>query len=627
MAEMTIKIPSTIVVRDFAARLDLPVTAVSAELIKNGVMAAINQEIDFDTASIIAEDLGKKVELDSADEDVAAPVGTTIEEYLQEEDGVTLVARPPVVVVAGHVDHGKTSLLDAIRSTTVTTDEAGGITQKIGAYQILVSPEGKPVSRAPRGILRDAQDDRADRTITFIDTPGHEAFTQMRARGAKVADVAILVVAADDGVKPQTDEALRIITDAKLPFLVAISKVDKPEANSEKVKKELAERNVLLEGWGGQVPVVEVSAKTKQGVDDLLEAILLLADVEAEKLKVNPKRAAIGTVIESHVDPKQGPVASVLIQTGTLKVGDDIAVGQVWGKVRALKNDRGQAVPVAGPSMPVQILGLKAAPQVGDIIRVSSADAQELKKKVKSHQLRHHLKTVVKPTIGKSTAGDDEKKPSVRKLFILLKTDTLGSAEAITESLKKLAHPEVAVEIVQRGLGIVAEADVLRAAGGQAKIYGFAVPVSPKADQLARSKNIPVDIKTFNVIYDLIDDLTARLEAMLPPLVERRELGRLNVLAIFRNENTFQVVGGKVVDGELTLGASVDAVRGGKTVATGTIAQLQQNKVNAKTVSAGNECGLKVAGQSAIAVGDTLVASVLESKPRKLTDPVHGPAS
>lgn len=605
MSDSVIKIPSTIVVRDFATKLDLPVTAVSAELIKNGVMAAINQEIDFDTASIIAEDLGKKVELDSADEDVAAPVGTTIEEYLQEEDGATLVARPPVVVVAGHVDHGKTSLLDAIRSTTVTTDEAGGITQKIGAYQIM----------------------KNKRLVTFIDTPGHEAFTQMRARGAKVADVAILVVAADDGVKPQTEEALRIIADAKLPFLVAISKVDKPEANSEKVKKELAERNVLLEGWGGQVPVVEVSAKTKRGVDDLLEAVLLLADVEAEKLKVNPHRAAIGTVIESHVDPKQGPVAAVLIQTGTLKVGDDVAVGQVWGKVRALKNDRGEAVPVAGPSMPVQILGLKAAPQVGDIIRVSSADAQELKKKVKSHQLRHHLKTVVKSTIGKSTAGDDEKKPSVRKLFILLKTDTLGSAEAITESLKKLAHPEVAVEIVQRGLGIVAEADVLRAAGGQAKIYGFAVPVSPKADQLARSKNIPIDIKTFNVIYDLIDDITARLEAMLPPLVERRELGRLNVLAIFRNENTFQVVGGKVIDGELTMGASVDAVRGGKTVAVGTIAQLQQNKVNAKTVSAGNECGLKVAGQSSIAVGDTLVASVLESKPRKLTDPVHEPAN
>lgn len=598
MSDSPIKIPSTIVVRDFAAKLELPVTAVSAELIKNGVMAAINQEIDFDTASIIASDLGKQVELDSADDEAPAQSGTTIEEYLQEEDGVELVARPPVVVVAGHVDHGKTSLLDAIRTTTVTDDEAGGITQKIGAYQIT----------------------KNNRVVTFIDTPGHEAFTQMRTRGAKVADVAILVVAADDGVKPQTDEALRIIQEAKLPFLVAITKVDKPEANAEKVKKELAERSVLLEGWGGQVPVVEVSAKKKTGLDELLEAILLLADVEAEKLKVNPKRAAIGTVIESHVDPKQGPIASVLIQTGTLKVGDDVAVGQVWGKVRSLKNDRGEVVKIAGPSMPVQILGLKAAPQVGDIVRVSSADAKELKKKVKSHQLVHHLKTVVRATTGTGDAASDDEKPKIKKLFIILKSDTLGSAEAITESLKKLDHPEVAVEIVQRGLGIISEADVLRAEGAKAKIYGFAVPVSPKADQLARSKNIPIEIKTYGVIYDLINDITAHLETMLAPVIERKELGQLSVLAIFRNENTFQVVGGKVLDGELALGAFVDVLRGGKKLATGTITQLQQNKVNTKTVAAGNECGLKVEGQSLTAVGDTLMAYLNISKPRKLSD-------
>lgn len=598
MIDTPIKIPSTIVVRDFAAKLGLPVTAVSIELIKNGVMAAINQEIDFDTAAIIASDLGKVVELDSTDADAPVSASTTIEEYLQEEDGVELVARPPVVVVAGHVDHGKTSLLDAIRSTTVTSGEAGGITQKIGAYQIT----------------------KHDRLVTFIDTPGHEAFTQMRTRGAKIADVAILVVAADDGVKPQTDEALRIIQEAKLPFLVAITKVDKPEANPEKVKKELAERSVLLEGWGGQVPVVEVSAKAKTGLDELLEAVLLLADVEAEKLKVNPKRAAIGTVIESHVDPKQGPIASILIQTGTLKVGEDIAVGQVWGKVRSLKNDRGEAVKIAGPSMPVQILGLKAAPQVGDIVRVSSADAKELKKKVKSHQLGHHLKTVVKATIGSAALANDDGKPKLKKLFIILKTDTLGSAEAITESLKKLEHPEVAVEIVQRGLGIISEADVLRAEGAKAKIYGFAVPVSPKAEQLARSKNIPIEIQTYGVIYDLINDITALLEAMLPPIIERKDIGKLNVLAIFRNENTFQVVGGKVLDGEIAFGAHVDIVRGGKTIASGTITQLQQNKVNTKSVAAGNECGMKVEGQSITAVGDSLMAYLNISKPRKLSD-------
>lgn len=598
MTDSAIKIPATIIVRDFAAKLGLPVTAVSAELIKNGIMAAINQEIDFDTAAIIASDLGKTVELDTTDHNTPQHVGLTIEEYLQEDANATLVARPPVVVVAGHVDHGKTSLLDAIRATTVTSGEAGGITQKIGAYQIT----------------------KQNRLITFIDTPGHEAFTQMRTRGAKVADVAILVVAADDGVKPQTEEALRIIREAKLPFLVALTKIDKPDANAEKAKKELAEREVLLEGWGGQVPVVEVSAKTKQGIDELLEAVLLLADVEAEKLKVDPSRAAIGTVIESHVDPKQGPVASALVQTGTLRVGDEIAVGQVWGKVRSLKNDRGEPLKEAGPSVPVQILGLKAAPQVGDIVRVSAADAQELKKKVKSHQLRHHLKTVVKST-GLTTGDESEEgKPKVQKLFLILKTDTLGSAEAITESLKKLEHPEVAVEVVQRGLGIISEADVLRAEGAKAVIFGFTVPVSPKADQLARSKNVPIEIKTYGVIYDLINDITVRLENMLPPIVERKDIGKLNVLAIFRNENNFQVVGGKVVDGEIALGANVDVVRGGKVMATGTISQLQQNKTNTKTVSSGNECGMKVEGQSLIAVGDALMAHITELKPRKLTD-------
>ncbi len=598
MTDSAIKIPSTIVVRDFAAKLGLPVTAVSAELMKNGVMAAINQEIDFDTASIIASDLGKVVELDIVD--VAAPdhVGTSIEEYLVEDDDAELVVRPPVVVVAGHVDHGKTSLLDAIRTTTVTAGEAGGITQKIGAYQIM----------------------KNNRLVTFIDTPGHEAFKQMRTRGAKVADVAILVIAADDGVKPQTDEALRIIQEAKLPFLVAITKSDKPEANPEKVKKELAERSILLEGWGGQVPVVEVSAKTKVGVDELLEAILLLADVEAEKLKVNPKRDAIGTVIESHVDPKQGPVASVLIQTGTLHVGDDIAVGQVWGKARSLKNDRGENIKEAGPSLPVQILGLKAAPQVGDIVRVSSVDAKELKKKTKSHQLGHHLKTVVTATLDSMKDQDEEQKKRVKKLFIILKSDTLGSSEAIIESLKKLEHPEVAVEIVQRGLGIISEADVLRAEGGHAVIYGFSVPVSPKADQLARSKNIPIIIKTYKVIYDLINDVTASLEAMLPPRIERRDVGKLNVLAVFRNENTFQVVGGKVVDGEILFGAHVEVMRKNVIVAAGTITQLQQNKVNTKAVSAGNECGMKVEGQSVIAVGDALVAFMTEERKRTLAD-------
>lgn len=598
MADTPIKIPSALAVRDLATALGLPVTAVTAELIKNGIMASINEVIDFDTATIIAEDLGKSVVLDTTEaETVEETAASDITEWLKEDTDAKLVARPPVVVIMGHVDHGKTSLLDTIRSTNVTAGEAGGITQAIGAYQIT----------------------QHNRLITFIDTPGHEAFGQMRTRGTKIADVAILVVAADDGVKPQTKEALQIALEAKIPFLVAITKADKPEANPEKVKKELSELNVLSEEWGGKVPFVSVSAKEKTGITELLEAVLLVADIDSSGLMVNPNRTAVGTIIESHVDPKQGPIASALIQTGTLKVGDNVVVGQVWGKIRLMKNDLGKVIKSAPPSMPIQILGLKAAPQVGDVLRVSDVDATELKKKVKSHQMRQHLRSVVSKNQAPAQEGDDEK-PRLKKLHVILKTDTVGSAEAIQESLKKIVHPEVAVEIVQRGLGIISDAEVLRAEAAKASIYGFHVQVSPKADQLAKSKGI--SIKSFDVIYDLIDDVVKELESMLAPVIEEQEIGRLKVLAIFRNENTFQVVGGKVTDGTISNGADVNIVRSGETVSTGKITQLQMNKQNAKDVASGNECGMKVEGTTVIAVGDQLIANFKVSKQRKLDTPV-----
>ncbi len=605
MPDAPVKIPPTIIVRDFADKLGLPITTVTSELIKNGVMASMNQEIDFATAVIIAEDLGKSVAPQTEDIETTSDstTGSPIEEYLKEDPAAKLEARPPVVVVMGHVDHGKTSLLDAIRSTNVTAGEAGGITQKIGAYQI----------------------NTHDRPVTFIDTPGHEAFGQMRARGAKIADVAILVVAADDGIKPQTTEARSMIEAAKLPYGVAITKADKPEANVERVKKELAEAGVLAEEYGGKVPIVAVSAKTKDGINDLLEQIILLADVDAARLNVNPHRPAIGTIIESHVDPKQGPMASVLIHTGTLKVGDDVVVGQVFGKIRSMKNDRGETVKQASPSAPMQILGLKAAPQVGDILRVAPDEVKDLKKKVKSHQLTRHVYTVA----GRSTPvtiaateeerqAEEEKKKKIQKLFVILKSDTLGSAEAILESLKKLPSQEVAVEIVQRGLGIVSEADILRAEAAKAVVYGFNVQVSPKAEQLGRTKGI--DIVTSKVIYDLIDNVTQRLEDMLAPLAETKEIGRLKILAIFRNENTFQVFGGKVSDGEMTMGAAVEVLRNNQSVAKGTITQLQQNKQNIKAVASGNECGMKVEGVTGAAVGDTVIASVVTTKKRTLQE-------
>lgn len=594
MSDEPIKISSLVVVRDFAAKLGIPVTRVVAELMKNGVMASVNQEIDFDTATIIAGDLGKEV--------VLMEEGTTEEvsvvDYLTEDQNADLQPRPPVVVVMGHVDHGKTSLLDAIRKAHVVDGEAGGITQHIGAYQV----------------------EEQGRKITFLDTPGHEAFTQMRSRGAKVADVAILVVAADDGMKPQTVESFRMITEAGLPYIVALTKVDKEGANPDRVKKELAEQQILAEEYGGKVPFVSVSAKTNIGMDDLLESVILLADVEAAKLKVNAQRPAVGTIIESHIDPKQGALCSALIQTGTLKIGDEIIVGQVWGKVRSMKNDRGEVVKVAGPSMAVQILGLKAAPQVGDIFRVDADAAQSMKKHTKSHQLGFHTQTVVSHGAATMSVESDDVHAVGKKLFVLLKTDTLGSAEAILESLKKLEHPEVSVEIIQRGLGIVSEADVLRAEAAKAMIIGFHIAISPKAEQLGRSKGI--EIVSFDVIYNLIDDVTIRLESMLAPAIEETELGELHVLAVFRNENSYQVVGGKVTKGKMENGADVRVIRQKQTVAAGRVGQLQSNKQNAKEVFVGSECGLKVEGVTSIQAGDTLQVFTKISRRRKLSDPV-----
>lgn len=593
MASVPVLIPATITVRDFAAKLGLPITTVVAELLKNGVMASVNQEIDFDTAAIIAEDLGQKIA--AADtETPAASLSTTID-YLAEDPKAKLVARPPVVVVLGHVDHGKTSLLDTIRQTDVAGGEAGGITQHIGAYQVRVQ----------------------HRLITFIDTPGHEAFSQMRSRGAKIADVAILVVAAEEGLKPQTKESLEIIQSAGVPYMVALTKVDKPEANPERVKKELADQNVLAEDFGGKVPFVQVSAKQKLGINELLESVLLLADVESSKLKVDPTRPAVGTIIESHVDPQQGSVCSALVQTGTLRVGDELIVGSVWGKIRSMKNDRGELLKAAPPSTAVQILGLKAAPQVGDIFRVDAKAAQEMKKKTKSHQLGMHARSVVSKSKPSATSSDEDQ-PDVAKLLIILKTDTLGSAEAILELLKKIQHPEVAVEIVQRGLGIISDAEVLRAEGAKAVVLGFHVPVSPKADQLARSKGVVIE--THDIIYELIDSITQKLESMLKPAIEVEDIGVLQILAIFRTESSFQVIGGKVLSGKMVQGAPVRLERNGKEIGQGKIGQLQSNKENTKEVTEGSEAGLKIEGASGLQVGDRVITTITTSRARKLTD-------
>lgn len=581
-----VQLPPRMTVKSLAERLALPVTVVMTELVKSGVMAAMNEEIDYDTAAIVADDLGF---IPGQETRTAESVDRqSLTELVKEEDGATLVDRAPVVVVMGHVDHGKTKLLDAIRKTKVVEGEAGGITQHIGAYQVM--EKGKP--------------------ITFIDTPGHEAFTAMRSRGARVADVAILVVAADDGVKPQTEEAIRIITEAKLPFVVAINKIDKPDANPGRVKQELAAKSVLVEGYGGTVVCAEISAKEAKGIQELLDSVLLVAQVEKENLKANPDRPAVGTIIESHVDPGEGPVATVLVHTGTLAVGDVVSTEDVWGRVKALKNYLGASITAAGPSVPARILGLKGAPLVGDILRVQTDPKviRELKsRKVAPRRTAPQASTA---------ATSDEKKTEVQKLNLVIRADTLGSLEAIRESLKKLDHPEVRAEIVQSGLGNITEADVLRAETAQAMLVGFDVVSTPSAESVARGKNMTMT--TYNVIYDLVDDVRAALERLLKPEVIETELGRIKVLAVFRTETKTQIFGGKVTAGKIHADAMLRILRDNVQVAEGKLVQLQSQKSSVSEVVTGQECGIKFEGPPVVQIDDVAVAFTREVKVRHI---------
>ncbi len=590
----TVALPPVITVRDLADKLQVPINRLIMEFMKNGILASQNENIDHDTAAIVAEDLGFAVTAKSA----GAPAAEENEhvQHLEATLSETAVkARPPVIVVMGHVDHGKTKLLDAIRHTNVVAGEAGGITQHIGAYQVVwTNPKTKEKS-----------------PLTFIDTPGHEAFTVMRSRGAKVADIAVLVVAADDSVKPQTIEAINIIKAAKLPFVVAINKIDKPGADPKRVRSDLAQHDVLVDDWGGTVPVVEISAKENKNIDKLLDTLLLVGDLNAESIKADPERPAAGTVIEAHVDKGAGPVATILVQTGTLHANDTLVVnGEVYGKVRALKNYRGEIIPFASPSTPVRVLGFKIAPEVGDVLDVAkAAEAKQVDVRSKrSHQTGAEQHVAVQQT--------EENEDGKKMLNLVIKADSLGSLEAIIGSLESLKNEEVGVKVVAKGLGNVTESDVARAEATHALIFGFNVTTMPIAFEMIQNNSLVFE--QYSVIYALLDRAKEELQKLLQPELLTTELGSIKVLAVFRSEKRVMIVGGRVENGKAIKGAKVRVRRDNEVIGLGTLAQLQSGKQAVNEVPSGTECGLQFEGKVKLAEDDVLEVYKEEKKEKKL---------
>ena len=577
---LTVKIPDEISVGELASRMKKAGAEVVKCLMKNGVMASLSQLIDFDTAAIIAEEMGCKVEKE---------VVVTIEEKLidtAEDKAEDLVPRAPVVVVMGHVDHGKTSLLDYIRNSHVAAGEAGGITQHIGAYQVDV--QGKP--------------------ITFLDTPGHEAFTAMRARGAMITDVAILVVAADDGIMPQTVESINHAKAAEIPIIVAINKMDKPEANPERIKQQLTEYGLVAEEWGGDTIICPISAKTGMGIDNLLEMVTLTAEVA--ELKANPNRAAQGTVIEARLDKGRGPVATLLVQNGTLHQGDIIIAGTAVGRVRAMVDDKGGRLTDAGPSVPVEITGLSEVPGAGNTFnavadeRLARELVEQRKEEAKAKANAPIQKVSLEDLFSQIQAGE------VKDLNIIVKADVQGSAEAVKSSLEKLSNDEVRVRVIHSGVGAISESDVMLAATSKAIIVGFNVrPDAAARDSAARSN---VDMRMYRVIYDAINEVEAAIKGMLAPKFKEVDLGRAEVRNVFRITGVGMVAGCYVTEGKVQRGAQMRLLRDNIVIYDGAIASLQRFKDSVKEVAQGYECGITFEKFQDIKVGDVIEAFLME---------------
>lgn len=578
--QIKITVPEEITVGELAALLKMTAAEVIKKLFALGMMATVNEVIDYDTAEIVATELGAKVEKE---------VVVTIEERIiddtvdAEED---LQPRDPVVVVMGHVDHGKTSLLDAIRNTSVTSTEAGGITQHIGAYRVQ-TPEGK---------------------ITFLDTPGHAAFTSMRARGAMATDIAILVVAADDGIMPQTIEAINHAKAANVSIIVAINKMDKPGASPDRIMQQLTEHDLVPEEWGGDVICIPVSAKTHQGIDKVLESINLVA--EMLELKANPNRAAKGIVIEAKLDKGRGPVATVLVQNGTLKTGDTIVAGSSVGRVRVMTNENGKVLDSAGPSVPVEIMGLAEVPQAGDTFDAVSDEklARELveqrKREAKEEEFKQYQKVTLDNLFSSISQGE------MKELNIIVKADVQGSVEAVKQNVEKLSNDEVKVKVIHGSVGAINESDVMLANASNAIIVGFNVRPDPVAAEIAERDG--VDMRMYRVIYDCIEELEAAIKGMLAPKFREVVLGRAEVRNVFKLSSAGMIAGSYVLDGKITRNSQIRVVRDGIVIFEDAIASLKRFKEDAKEVASGYECGVGLEKFNDIKEGDILEAFIME---------------
>ncbi|HET7676234.1 MAG TPA: translation initiation factor IF-2 [Candidatus Limnocylindrales bacterium] len=577
-----IEIPNSITVKELAELLTVNPADVIRELIRSGIFANINQAVDRDTATLVAQELGyqvaEPVAPQAADTNGETPLPAATKEVLFEEDeAATLQPRAPIVTVMGHVDHGKTSLLDAIRATEVAAGERGGITQHIGASEVV--HDGK--------------------RVVFLDTPGHEAFTAMRARGARVTDLAVLVVAADDGVMPQTLEAIDHAKAAKVPIVVALNKIDKPDANPERVKTELSEHGVVIEEYGGDVPLVPVSAKQRTGIDDLIETILLVADIQ--ELKANPKRRAVGTVVEAELDKGRGAVATVLVQTGTLRVGDTVVVGNTSGRVRAMENSLGERVSKAGPSSAVRLLGLSEVPEAGDILR-----AVEDEKAARAMLDERRAQATRPESAGRATLEDLYRQiqaGQTKELRIILKADVSGSLGAITHALEQISTEEVRINVLHEGTGDITDNDILLASASDAIVVGFNTKVAETARRTAEAEK--VDIRLYEIIYQLTDDIDAALKGLLEPVEQEVVEGRAEVRQIFKVGKSTVIAGCYVTDGRIVRGGA-RVYRGGKLVTSDRIESLRRFRDDVREVAQGYECGIGLAGYNDLVEGDII---------------------